>query len=191
MLACARLGAIHSVVFGGFGADELAARVEDSGARVILCASCGIGPGGVTPYKPFVDRALELLGGERRRCVVLQRPEGSAALVPGRDIERNEFLDGAAPAECGSVASTDPLYILYTSGTLQQARQPHAALRADEAPHRQVIVRGDDSSKRSSAGHTQILVSNGRGFERLHRLFLVIWLVASIVQAWGRKPRVN
>jgi propionyl-CoA synthetase len=117
MLACARLGAIHSVVFGGFGADELAARIEDSGARVILCASCGIGPAGVTPYKPLVDRALELADGEPRRCVVLQRPEGPGTLIPGRDIEWNEFLAGAEPADCVSVASTDPLYILYTSGT--------------------------------------------------------------------------
>lgn len=117
MLACARLGAIHSVVFGGFGADELAARIEDSGARVIVCASCGVGPAGVTPYKPLVDRALELLAGEPRRCVVLQRSEGPGTLIPGRDIEWSEFLDGAQPAECVSVASTDPLYILYTSGT--------------------------------------------------------------------------
>src|SRR5919197_684449 len=117
MLACARLGAIHSVVFGGVGAYALAARIEDSGARVILCASCGIGPTGVTPYKPLVDRALELADGEQRRCVVLQRPEGPGTLVPGRDVEWNEFLDGAEPAECVSVAATDPLYILYTSGT--------------------------------------------------------------------------
>jgi propionyl-CoA synthetase len=117
MLACARLGAVHSVVFGGFGADELAARIEDSGARVILCASCGIGPAGVLPYKPLVDRALELVDGEPRRCVVLQRPEGPAMLVPGRDVEWNEFLDGAHPAECVPVGATDPLYIIYTSGT--------------------------------------------------------------------------
>jgi propionyl-CoA synthetase len=117
MLACARLGAIHSVVFGGFGADELAARIEDSGAQIILCASCGIGPAGVTPYKPLVDRALELIGGEPRRCVVLQRPEGPAMLIPGRDLAWSEFLDGAEPADCVAVKSTDPLYILYTSGT--------------------------------------------------------------------------
>ena len=117
MLACARLGAIHSVVFGGFGPDELAARIEDSGARVIVCASCGIAPAGVTPYKPLVDRALELVNGGPRRCVVLQRPEDPGTLVPGRDVEWNAFLDGAEPADCVSVASTDPLYILYTSGT--------------------------------------------------------------------------
>jgi propionyl-CoA synthetase len=117
MLACARLGAVHSVVFGGFGADELAARIKDSGARVILCASCGIGPTGVMPYKPLVDRALELVDGEPRRCVLLQRPEGPGALVPGQDIEWDDFLEGAEPANCVSVAATDPLYLLYTSGT--------------------------------------------------------------------------
>ena len=78
MLACARIGAIHSVVFGGFGADELAARIEDSGARVIVCASCGVGPAGVTPYKPLVDRALELVAGGPRRCVCSSGPKGPA-----------------------------------------------------------------------------------------------------------------
>ena len=116
MLACARLGAIHSVVFGGFGADELAARIDDSGAQVILCASCGIGPAGPTPYKPLVDRALELASGVRR-CVVVQRPEAPGPLTPGRDVEWEEFIDGAPEAECVPVAATDPLYILYTSGT--------------------------------------------------------------------------
>jgi len=86
MLACARLGAIHSVVFGGFGADELAARIADSGARIVVCASCGIAPAGVTPYKLLVDRALELLDGQQVRCIVLQRPEGPGSIQPGRDI---------------------------------------------------------------------------------------------------------
>jgi propionyl-CoA synthetase len=116
MLACARLGAIHSVVFGGFGANELAARVEDCGADLVVCASCGIGPAGVTPYKPLVDQALELLD-EPRRCVMLQRPEGPGSLRPGLDLEWSEFIHGAAPAPCVPVAATDPLYILYTSGT--------------------------------------------------------------------------
>ena len=117
MLACARLGAIHSVVFGGFGANELAARIEDSGPRVVVCASCGIGPAGITPYKPLVDRALELLDGAPPRCVMLQRPEGPGELIPGRDVEWTEFMSGGQPVDCVPVASTDPLYILYTSGT--------------------------------------------------------------------------
>jgi propionyl-CoA synthetase len=122
MLACARLGAIHSVVFGGFGAQELAARISDSDARMVVCASCGIGPAGVTPYKPLVDQALARLerpGAEEapRRCIVLQRPEGPARLDAGHDIEWLEGLERATPADCVPVASTDPLYILYTSGT--------------------------------------------------------------------------
>jgi propionyl-CoA synthetase len=117
MLACARLGAIHSVVFGGFGADELAARIADSGARIVVCASCGVGPPRVVEYKPLVDRALELLDGEPRRCIVLQRPEAPGSLQPGRDVEWGEFLEGAQPVECVPVAASDPLYILYTSGT--------------------------------------------------------------------------
>ena len=117
MLACARLGAIHSVVFGGFGADELAARINDSGAKVVICASCGVGPPRVVEYKPLVDRALELLDGAPRRCVVFQRPEAPGDLQPGRDVEWDAFLEGAQPAECVPVAASDPLYILYTSGT--------------------------------------------------------------------------
>lgn len=117
MLACARLGAIHSVVFGGFGADELAARIADCGARIVVCASCGVGPPRVVEYKPLVDRALELLDGEPPRCIVFQRPEAPGSLQPGRDVEWGEFLEGAQPVECVPVAASDPLYILYTSGT--------------------------------------------------------------------------
>ncbi len=117
MLACARLGAVHSVVFGGFGAEELAARITDSGAKAVICASCGIGPAGVLPYKPLVDRALDLLDGEQPTCIVFQRPEAPAELHPGRDIEWSGLLADAPVADCVPVAATDPLYILYTSGT--------------------------------------------------------------------------
>jgi propionyl-CoA synthetase len=117
MLACARLGAIHSVVFGGFGADELAARIADSGARMVVCASCGVAPAGITPYKPLVDRALELLDGQPIRCIVLQRPEGPGSIQAGRDVEWEACVQGVSPAPCVPVAATDPLYILYTSGT--------------------------------------------------------------------------
>ena len=117
ILACARLGAIHSVVFGGFGADELAARIDDCGASVVICASCGVGPPRIVEYKPLVDRALALLDGGPRTCVVLQRPEAPGSLQPGRDVEWGAFVEGAEPVECVPVAATDPLYILYTSGT--------------------------------------------------------------------------
>jgi propionyl-CoA synthetase len=118
MLACARLGAIHSVVFGGFGADELAARIQDSGARLVVCGSCGIGPAGPVPYKPLLDRALQLLDGVLApRCVILQRDALPGELTAGRDVEWDAFVEGATPAPCVPVAATDPLYILYTSGT--------------------------------------------------------------------------
>ncbi len=109
---------MHSVVFGGFGPDELAARINDSGARVIVCASCGIGPAGVTPYKPLVDRALELADGDDAALRGAQRPEGPGAVMLGRDVEWDEFLDGAAAGRVVSRGRQPTrLYILYTSGT--------------------------------------------------------------------------
>jgi len=117
MLACARLGAIHSVVFGGFSSKELATRIDDAKPKVIVAGSCGIEPNRVVPYKPLVDHAIELSGHKPERCVLLQREQGPGALVPGRDLDWAEAMAGARPHPCVPVAATDPLYILYTSGT--------------------------------------------------------------------------
>jgi propionyl-CoA synthetase len=117
MLACARLGAIHSVVFGGFAAEELAARIDDAKPRVIVSASCGIEPSGVIPYKPLLDRAIDLVTDKPDACVIYQRPQVTAALSPGRDLDWTTVMESASPAPCVTVEATDPLYILYTSGT--------------------------------------------------------------------------
>ena len=117
MLACARLGAIHSVVFGGFAAAELAARIEDATPKVILSASCGLEPGRVVAYKPLLDRAIALSPHKPDACLILQRPQCVAELTPGRDHDFLEAEAAAAPRDCVPVLATDPLYILYTSGT--------------------------------------------------------------------------
>jgi propionyl-CoA synthetase len=117
MLACARIGAIHSVVFGGFAADELASRINDAAPKVIVSASCGIEVSRVVAYKPMLDKAINLARHKPQTCIILQRPQVAAELVAGRDITWPEALAHAQPVECVPVAATDPLYILYTSGT--------------------------------------------------------------------------
>ncbi|HEY3946237.1 MAG TPA: propionyl-CoA synthetase [Solirubrobacteraceae bacterium] len=117
MLACARLGAIHAVVFGGFGAPELATRIDDVEPRVIVSASCGIEPQRVVEYKPLLEQAIALAASKPQRCVILQRPQARAALQPGRDLDWNEVLDDAEPVDPVPVPAEAPLYILHTSGT--------------------------------------------------------------------------
>ncbi|HEU4834696.1 MAG TPA: propionyl-CoA synthetase [Pyrinomonadaceae bacterium] len=117
MLACARIGAIHSVVFGGFAADELATRINDAQPKVILSASCGIEVNRVVPYKPMLDQAIDTAKQKPGRCIIFQRPQLEAPLIAGRDIDWSDALANAKPADCVPVAATDPLYILYTSGT--------------------------------------------------------------------------
>src|SRR4249919_3845966 len=117
MLACARIGAVHSVVFGGFAAPELATRIDDAAPTVILTASCGIEVSRVIEYKPILDRAIDLARHKPEHCVILQRPQATAALTEGRDLDWADAAAKAEPAGCVPVAATDPLYILYTSGT--------------------------------------------------------------------------
>jgi len=117
MLACARIGAIHSVVFGGFASPELATRIDDAKPKVIISASCGLEPGRVVPYKALLEEAIGLARSKPEHCIILQRPMHEAPLVPGRDLDWHAAMDAAQPADWVPVAATDPLYILYTSGT--------------------------------------------------------------------------
>jgi propionyl-CoA synthetase len=117
MLACARLGAIHSVVFGGFAAAELASRIADARPKVIVSASCGLEPGRIVHYKPLLDAAIALSPHKPDACLILQREQAPCTLTPGRDHDLAEAEAAASPHDCVPVSATDPLYILYTSGT--------------------------------------------------------------------------
>jgi propionyl-CoA synthetase len=117
MLAVARLGAIHSVVFGGFAPPELAVRIDDATPKVIMTASCGIEVKKVIEYKPLVDKAIELAKHKPQSCVLLQRPQATASMIAGRDHDWTSLLAKSKPVGCTPVQGSDPLYILYTSGT--------------------------------------------------------------------------
>ncbi|MBN2178149.1 MAG: propionyl-CoA synthetase [Deltaproteobacteria bacterium] len=117
MLACARIGAVHSVVFGGFAPNELAIRIEDAKPKVMVSASCGIEAKKIIPYKPLLNEAINIATHKPEKCVIYQRPQVTAELQPGRDYDWAEVMKDAKPADCVTVSATDPLYILYTSGT--------------------------------------------------------------------------
>src|SRR3546814_5000432 len=142
MRAPARFGAIQPVLFGGFAAKDLATRSDDARPKVIVSASCGIEGQRVLPYKPLLDRAIELSSHKPEHCVIRQRPQAEATLVAGRDLTWDEAEDDAIPADCVPVKATDPAYILHTSGT---TGQPQGGVRS---------TGGDRKSTRLTSSHS-------------------------------------
>ncbi len=122
ILACARLGAVHSVVFGGFAANELAVRIDDAKPKAIISATCGIETARIIEYMPLLNGAIDLASHKPDACIILKRPEADAQLTEGRDVDWAEAMKTAEPHDCVTVAATDPLYILYTSGTTGQPK---------------------------------------------------------------------
>ncbi|MDX9819335.1 MAG: propionyl-CoA synthetase, partial [Desulfococcus multivorans] len=122
MLACARIGAVHSVVFGGFASKELATRIQDAKPKVMVSASCGIEVQRVIKYKPLLDEAINISSHKPEKCIIFQRPMETASLIEGRDLDWNAAMADAKPVDCIPLAATDPLYILYTSGTTGQPK---------------------------------------------------------------------